>query len=214
MPLGFATVYPHQNPRFLGQNKKNSALHFFICIEWGHVVDNPTSPLRVELIPLGLLVGNYDLTIDDKNRLLVPSEIRRAIDPDRDGDSFYLVKGMNGKLWMYASRYYETLATRMQSEIAPEEDLLLFDQLNFAQACRVEWDKQGRILVPDKVLRKSELDREVTLIGMRDHLEIWNRAQWEQQEIELERRRSEIAVRARQRQAIVQMNLSDGKAGI
>ena len=148
-----------------------------------------------------LLFGNYELTIDDKNRMLVPSEIRKAIDPQTDGDAFFLVTGINHKLWLYPEKYYEALALRMQSEMAPEEDLLAFDQLNFAMASRVEWDKQGRILIPDRVLKKSGLSREVTLIGMRDHAEIWNRADWDARIDELDRKRAEIAVRAKQRQA-------------
>lgn len=148
-----------------------------------------------------LLFGNYELTIDDKNRMLVPSEIRKAIDPQTDGDAFFLVTGVNHKLWLYPEKYYEALALRMQSEMAPEEDLLAFDQLNFAMASRVEWDKQGRILIPDRVLKKSGLGRDVTLIGMRDHAEIWNRADWDARIDELDRKRAEIAVRAKQKQA-------------
>ena len=148
-----------------------------------------------------LLFGNYELTIDDKNRMLVPSEIRKAIDPETDGDAFFLVTGINHKLWLYPEKYYEALALRMQSEMAPEEDMLAFDQLNFAMASRVEWDKQGRILVPDRVLKKSGLGKEITLIGMRDHAEIWNRADWDARIDELDQKRAEIAVRAKQRQA-------------
>jgi MraZ protein len=148
-----------------------------------------------------LLFGNYELTIDDKNRMLVPSEIRKAIDPETDGDAFFLVTGINHKLWLYPEKYYEALALRMQSEMAPEEDMLAFDQLNFAMASRVEWDKQGRILVPERVLKKSGLGKEITLIGMRDHAEIWNRADWDARIDELDHKRAEIAVRAKQRQA-------------
>jgi MraZ protein len=148
-----------------------------------------------------LLFGNYDLTIDDKNRMLVPSEIRKAIDPQTDGEAFYLVTGINHKLWLYPEKYYETLADRMQSEITPEDDALALDQLLFGMASKVEWDKQGRVLIPERVLRKSGLGKEVTLIGMRDHAEIWNRADWDARIEELDRKRAEIAVRAKQRQA-------------
>jgi MraZ protein len=148
---------------------------------------------------LRLLYGNYELTIDEKNRMLIPSDIRKAIDPQSDGEAFFLVTGINDKLWLYPEKYYESLATKMQSEMAPEEDLLAFDQINFAMASRVEWDKQGRVLIPDKVLRKAQLNREVTLVGMRDHAELWNRDDWERRIAELDQRRAEISVRAKQR---------------
>lgn len=145
-----------------------------------------------------LLYGNYDLSIDEKNRLLVPSEIRRAIDPESDGEAFFLVPGINRRPWLYPEKYYESMADRMRSDIAPGEDALAFDQLNFALATRLEWDKQGRILIPEKLMRKTGLDKEVTVIGARDHVEIWNRNDWAGQEEELERRRPEIAARIRQ----------------
>lgn len=149
-----------------------------------------------------LLFGNYELTIDEKNRLLVPSEIRKALEPEKDGEAFFLVTGVNQKLWLYPEKYYESLALRLQSEMAPEEDLLAFDQVFFAQAGRVEWDSQGRILIPEKVLRKSVLSREVTVLGMRDHVEIWNRADWNSHEAVLETRRSEISTRMKQRASV------------
>lgn len=152
-------------------------------------------------LPVRLLFGNYELTIDDKNRMLVPSEIRKAIDPMADGEAFYLVTGVNQKLWLYPEKYYETLANGMRSEITPEDDMLALDQLLFGMASKVEWDKQGRILIPDRVLKKSGLGKEVTLIGMRDHAEIWNRADWDARIEELDRKRAEIAVRAKQKQS-------------
>jgi MraZ protein len=63
--------------------------------------------------------------------------------------------------------------------------------------CRVEMDKQGRILLPDKSLKRSNIQKEVTLLGVRDHLELWNRADWEARRQELERRGPEIAVAAK-----------------
>jgi MraZ protein len=148
---------------------------------------------------LRLLYGNYQLTVDDKNRLLVPAEIRKALDPATDGEAFFVVTGVNDKLWLYPERYYETLASRTRSELAPEEDLLAFDQANMAMACKVAWDRQGRVLIPEKVLRKANLGKEVVLAGVRDHAELWGRSDWQKREQELDERRAEIAVRAKQR---------------
>lgn len=144
-----------------------------------------------------LLYGNYEVSIDDKNRLLVPAEIRRAIDPEADGEAFFLVPGVNGRPWLYPERQYEAFALRSVSEIAPEQDLLAFDMMNFAMATRLEWDKQGRILIPEKVLRKSGLGREVTVLGVKDHVELWNRSDWEQEEQKLDQARNDIAMRGR-----------------
>ncbi len=145
-----------------------------------------------------ILFGEYELSVDDKNRLLVPSEVRKSLDPERDGQAFYMVVGVNGRPWLYPERGYEEMVSRVQQELTPTEDSLAFDQMNFALASRMEWDKQGRMLIPDKTLRRTGLEKEVTLIGVRDHLELWNRDQWESHRETLLSRGSEIALRAKQ----------------
>jgi len=67
--------------------------------------------------------------------------------------------------------------------------------MNFGLADKVEVDKQGRILIDAKTLRRTGTNKEVTLVGVRDHLELWNRQDWESWVEELERRRSEIAAK-------------------
>lgn len=145
-----------------------------------------------------VLYGEYELTIDDKNRLLVPSEVRKALDVERDGESLFILVGVNQRPWLYPEKGYEALVSRQASELAPGEDLLAFDQMNFAMTSKVDWDKQGRIVMPDKTLRRTGTNKEVTLIGVRDHLELWNRADWEAHSEQLLSRKVEIAMRAKQ----------------
>ncbi len=144
-----------------------------------------------------VLIGEFDLTVDEKNRLLVPSDIRRAMNSERDGDAFFLVMGINRKPWLYPEHSYEELVSQVPPDITPGEEMLAYDQLNFAMASRLEWDGQGRVLIPEKTLRRTGLDREITMIGVRDHLELWNRAEWELQREELFKRAAEIALRAK-----------------
>ncbi len=148
-----------------------------------------------------VLTGEFELNVDDKNRLLIPSEVRRSINQAEHGDGFFLVMGINRRPWLYPERYYENLVTADPGDITPEHDSLAFDQLHFALASRVEPDGQGRLLLPQKILRRAGIQKEVTLIGVRDHLEVWNRADWEARIEELERQAAEIAIAAkRQRQ--------------
>ena len=142
------------------------------------------------------LFGNYELTLDEKNRLLIPSDIRKAWNPE-DSESLVIVPGINGKLWLYAEKFYEVMASHEESELTPENERVEYDQINFALAARIEMDKQGRVLIPEKLVRKGKLEREVTVCGMRDHVEIWNRSEWSAHEDDLEKRRAEIAARAK-----------------
>ena len=145
-----------------------------------------------------LLYGEYELTLDEKNRLLVPAEVRRSLDKDRDGEAFFITVGRNRRTWLYPEHGYESLVSQLESELSPGEDRLAFDQMNFSLVSRVEWDKQGRMLLPDKYRTRTGLNRDVTMIGVGNHLEIWNRDDWTARLAELEARRDEIAERQRQ----------------
>jgi MraZ protein len=65
-------------------------------------------------------------------------------------------------------------------------------------ASRLEWDKQGRVLMPEKTLRRTNVGKDVTLIGVRDHLELWNRGDWEPHFEQLLARGAEVALKAKQ----------------
>lgn len=145
-----------------------------------------------------VLYGEYDLTIDDKNRVLCPSEVRRCLIPEIHGEALFIVAGINGVPWLYPERYYEEMVAKIPAEMMPGEDMLAFDQVNFAMITRLPWDKQGRLLIPDRVLKRAKLQREVTMIGSRDHLELWNRPEWEARREYLLAKSPEIALRAKQ----------------
>jgi MraZ protein len=126
-----------------------------------------------------ILHGEYEVNVDDKNRFLIPSEIRKRLDPERDGAAFWLVIGSDRRPWMYPEKFYENLVAQVPAEMTPGRDRLAYDRRVFGTAAYLEPDKQGRVLIPDAMRRRTALEREVTLVGVRDHLEIWNRPDWE-----------------------------------
>ena len=126
-----------------------------------------------------ILHGEYELTIDDKNRFLIPAEIRKKMDPERDGGAFFLVIGPDRRPWMYTERFYEQMVSELPAQLTPGMDRLAYDRRVFGTAEYLEPDKQGRVLIKETMRKRTALDREVTLVGVRDHLEIWNRPEWE-----------------------------------
>lgn len=129
----------------------------------------------------GIFVGEHELVIDEKNRLLIPSEVRRSLIPDRDGNAFYVVIGPNRKPWLYPEKYYEYLVSERKQGLAPNKNVVSFALSHFGMASLVEWDKQWRVLIPDKTLARTTTSKQITLVGAGDHLQIWNREDWEAQ---------------------------------
>src|SRR5262245_3968520 len=143
--------------------------------------------------------GRHKLTLDEKNRLLVPAEVRRCID-DRDGTAFFMVVGHNDKLWFYPDQYYKRLALRYKSGIFVNEDVHTFKLMHYGLAERLEWDRQGRMVIPDDALQYAGLQKDVMLVGADDHLELWNRDDWSALMVELAKKRKEILLKAEQAQ--------------
>ncbi|MEP0845395.1 MAG: hypothetical protein HRF50_01080 [Phycisphaerae bacterium] len=125
-------------------------------------------------------VGAYDLTIDGKNRLSIPSAVRSSTNCDRDGRAFYVVPGRRrGTLAVYPDRYFERTRRFVPADEQLSEDGHAWREFEYSQSALVDPDAQGRILIPDRLLKSAGVSKVVTLIGVQDHLEIWNRTEFE-----------------------------------
>jgi MraZ protein len=76
------------------------------------------------------------------------------------------------------------------------QDVRAFSRLFYAQAQRVDVDRQGRVRIPSELAQLAGLDKEVMLIGVRDHVEIWDRGHWEKYLARQQPRYDEIAENA------------------
>ncbi len=127
-----------------------------------------------------LFTGRYDHTIDDRNRLSIPSQIRLSLDPQRDGERFYLVPGVRpNTLSLLPERYFGRLADQLEAAQIPDEDLLTFQQIFYPMATRVAMDRHGRVVLPEEILHSAGIGREVSLVGSRDRLDIWNKKDYD-----------------------------------
>jgi MraZ protein len=124
-------------------------------------------------------VGVYELTIDSKNRLSIPHPVRSKINADSDGRAFYVVPGRRrGILAVYPEHYYERLRRFVPPEEQLSESTQAWRQFELSQSVLLDPDNQGRILIPERLLKWGKIQKQVTLIGVQDHLEIWNREEY------------------------------------
>jgi MraZ protein len=127
-----------------------------------------------------LLTGEYEHTIDEKGRIFISNKLRSQIDADEHGSSFYLVLGANGILCLYPERYFQQIALAVAPGTAAPDEAVAFERMSFALASKVELDRQGRLLLSEKLRKRAGLENSVTLVGVRDHIELWNAANWEE----------------------------------
>ena len=123
-----------------------------------------------------VFTGQYDRTIDGKNRIQLPSQLRAAIDPDKDGAGLYVTLGQHrGTLSIFTEQGIETLSNRLETEFEPGEASQRFELQFYALASRVDMDKQGRLVLPDRLVRMAKLRDDVFVIGQRTRIDIWGR---------------------------------------
>ena len=127
-----------------------------------------------------LLTGEYQHVMDNKSRILVSNKLRSQIDVDEHGSSFYLVFGANGILCLYPEKYFEQIALAIPTKTTAPDEAVAFERISFALANKVELDNQGRLLLSEKLRKRAKLKNDITLIGARDHIEVWNSESWEQ----------------------------------
>jgi len=127
-----------------------------------------------------LLTGEFQHVVDGKGRVLVSNKLRNQIDVDAHGSNFYLVLGANGILCLYPESYYERIALAMVPQETAPDEAVAYERISFAFTNKVELDSQGRILLNDRLRKRAGLRDHITLIGVRDHIELWNDEDWDQ----------------------------------
>jgi MraZ protein len=142
------------------------------------------------------LTGEYFHAIDAKSRLTIPAKLREAINPSEEGYGFIAVRGFDEVLYLYTPDTYRNMAPRFDTRLQAKADVRNYQRLTFAMAENVEVDRLGRVLIPENSLKRCGLAREVAILGVQDHIEVWDRARWEKYSDEQLARHDELAERA------------------
>jgi len=120
--------------------------------------------------------GQYDRTIDDKNRIQLPSQLRSVIDPERDGPGLYVTLGEDpGTLSILTERGFDELASRIETEFIPGADSRRFERQFYGLSSHVDIDKQGRFVLPENLVNQARLGSEVFLLGQKYRIDVWKR---------------------------------------
>ncbi|HWH55093.1 MAG TPA: division/cell wall cluster transcriptional repressor MraZ [Gaiellaceae bacterium] len=138
-----------------------------------------------------MLLGEYEHTIDDKNRLTLPARFRQAFD-----DGVVLARGIERCLSAYPrSEWAATVESRLQELDPLSREGRVMQRFFFSGAAEAELDKQGRVMIPSSLAEHAGLGKEVVVAGIRDHLEIWDRAAWREHLHEIEGSAEDVAER-------------------
>jgi MraZ protein len=138
-----------------------------------------------------MLLGEYEHTIDDKNRLTLPAKFRQAFD-----EGLVLTRGIERCLYAYPrSEWTATVESRLRELDPLSKEGRVMQRYFYSGAAEAELDKQGRVMVPSPLGAYAGLGKEVVVAGIHDHLEIWDRASWRAHLDEIEGSAEDVAER-------------------
>ena len=120
-----------------------------------------------------MLYGGYDHTIDKKGRVFVPAKFR-----DDLGENFIICRGIRGKrcLCIYPFAEWENLVEKIAELPASQASGL--KRFIFDGAFNVEFDAQGRVVIPPVLREYAQLNSAAHLIGMNNYIELWSSELW------------------------------------
>ncbi len=126
-----------------------------------------------------MFTGKYLHTIDDNNRLAIPSSIRKCVDEKKEGKGFFITPGLDKCLTLYSPLHFEETSEKLTEPMFTNRKARNFQRLFFSMSSSVvTCDKQGRIIIPQLHKDYAGLKKEVIIIGVMDKIEIWDLQQW------------------------------------
>jgi MraZ protein len=123
-----------------------------------------------------LLTGTFSRSIDQKLRVAIPKSLRDVLGST---EAFYVAPGTDESLLIYPEEAFTKLGRRLAHYPPTQQEVRDFTRLFYAQARRTELDRQGRIRIPPELAKLAEFGKNVVLLGVQDHLELWAEDRWQ-----------------------------------
>ena len=122
-----------------------------------------------------MFLGQYSHTLDDKGRVVMPSKFRAGLT-----DGCVVTKGQERCLYVFDLERWEDEAARVQTLPRTVRRSSNYSRSVFASATDQQRDGQGRVQLPEALRRYAGLKKDLTVVGVADHIEIWASDVWEE----------------------------------
>lgn len=135
-----------------------------------------------------MFMGEYQNTIDDKNRIILPVKFRAGL-----GERFVVTRGFDPCLFVYSTEQWEVISVKVKAMDSMDPAVRAFQRIFISGAQELELDKQGRILLPGHLRVYADLEKDCVTLGVSDRLEIWSKSRWDNYFLESQASFNEIA---------------------
>ena len=129
-----------------------------------------------------MFFGYYEHSLDNKGRVVIPSKIRNEC-----GDIIYIMKGFDGALSLYKKEAFLKIIENSDEYSFNKKVYRDYLRTLLSTATELEIDKQGRVLIPVQLLNKYKIGKDVVIIGVGDHFELWDKKAYEEYESQIDK---------------------------
>jgi len=121
--------------------------------------------------------GSSNHTIDSKGRIIIPTRFRDMI--KTNGEEGVVITRMDECLKTYPYNAWAEIEKKILSLSVKSDAMRRFRRVFIGGAFECTCDKQGRVLIPPTLREYAKLEKEIVLVGVLDHFEIWSRDRWD-----------------------------------
>ncbi len=122
-----------------------------------------------------IFYGEYEHSLDEKGRVILPAKFRELL-----GDHCHITRGYDNCLSIYDDKGWEECLEKMMKNLEHETNghhRRLNRNLS-SGGVDINIDKQGRMLIPPLLREYAGIDKEVSIIGSVNKVEIWDKEAW------------------------------------
>ena len=121
-----------------------------------------------------MLIGSYNHSVDAKGRVFIPAKFREDL-----GEHFVVTRGIGKCLFVFSLEEWAKLSEKLKTIPMADRELQVFIRTFYAFASECEADKQGRILIPQRLRDLAGITKDVTAIGVMSRVELWASDAWD-----------------------------------
>lgn len=120
-----------------------------------------------------MFMGQYNVNIDDKNRLIIPAKYRNKV-----ANNLVIARGLDGCLSLYPQEKWDEIAEKLNKLPTSKKQARAYARALLSSASDVELDSKGRLNVPENLRELASLTKNCLIIGVGDYMEIWDENKW------------------------------------
>ncbi len=124
-----------------------------------------------------MFYGEYEHSIDKKNRVIIPAKFREAI-AEKGVEKLYVTRGLDECLFVFPEDEWKVLENKYKAMAFTKSEARKFNRVFFGGAVECIPDKQWRLLIPEYLKEHAGISKNIIIIGVANRVEIWDKKKY------------------------------------